>query len=288
MSTLKVMISGANGQLGSDIISTFLAQKQLIFSYTHADAGIEESAKWETWISEYKPDVFINTAAFHQVDLCEADPEKAMLINCISPAQIASICFKHKVRFVNISTDYVFDGNKNEPYLESDQTKPLNVYGLSKQKGEEAILANNADAIIVRVSAIYGVNPCRAKNGLNFVQLMLKKARENADLKVVSNEIVSPTSTQSIADKLVELLETTVKGIVHISSVGQCSWYEFAQAIFELSGTPAKLSEANSSDFPAKTPRPAYSVLANQKLKELHLKPMPHWKESLKVYLSKL
>lgn len=288
MSTLKVMISGANGQLGSDIVSAFSKQKHMVFTYTHADAGIEETAKWDTWISEYKPDVFINTAAFHQVDLCEADPEKAMLINCTAPAQLASICSKHKVRFVHISTDYVFDGNKNEPYLESDQTNPLNVYGLSKQKGEEAILDNNPDAIIVRVSAIYGVNPCRAKNGLNFVQLMLKKAQENADLKVVSNEMVSPTSAQSIADKLVELLETPANGIVHISSVGQCSWYEFAQAIFELSGTPAKLSEANSSDFTAKTPRPAYSVLANHKLQELKLKPMPHWKESLKIFLSKL
>ncbi|MDZ4668048.1 MAG: dTDP-4-dehydrorhamnose reductase [bacterium] len=285
MSHIKIMITGANGQLGSDILHTCKNAGFDVFGYTHADADLADTATWLTWIQQNKPDIFINTAAFHHVDQCEADLAKAMLINCEAPAHIAAICKENQVRFIHISTDYVFDGEKNTPYLESDQAKPLNNYGLSKLKGEEAILLADPNALILRVSAIYGMNPCRAKNGLNFVQLMLKKASENAPLKVVNDEKVSPTSTQSIADKIVELLPTKLHGVVHLTSEGECSWYEFAKEIFDFSIVKADLSMAKSSDFPAKTPRPTYSVLENSKLKELNLTDMPHWREALHAYL---
>lgn len=285
MTHLKIMITGANGQLGLDILATCKKAGHQVFGYTHADADLTDTATWLMWINQNKPDVFINTAAFHHVDQCEADLEKAMQVNCHAPAQIAAICKENSVKFIHFSTDYVFDGNKKAPYLESDQAIPLNNYGKSKLKGEVAILLADTNALILRVSAIYGLNPCRAKNGLNFVQLMLKKAAENAPLKVVNDEIVSPTSTESIAQKLLEIIPSNLSGVVHLTSEGSCSWHEFASEIFDFTKTKANLSIASSSDFPAKTPRPTYSVLENSKIKQININNMPHWKDAIHGYL---
>lgn len=285
MSHIKIMITGANGQLGSDILKACKHAGYEVFGYTHADADLTDTATWLMWIQQNKPDVFINTAAFHHVDQCEADLAKSMQINCDAPAQLAAICKENKVKFIHFSTDYVFDGKKNAPYVESDQAVPLNNYGISKLKGEEAILLADPNAVILRVSAIYGVNPCRAKNGLNFVQLMLKKAAEGAPLKVVNDELVSPTSTESIAQRVIDIIPSKLSGVVHLTSEGACSWHEFASEIFNFTKTQADLSVAKSSDFPAKTPRPSYSVLENSKLKQFNIKNMPHWKDALHAYL---
>ncbi len=279
------MITGANGQLGSDLNDVLSSGGYKIIALTHQDADLADSKKIIDLLNEYQPNVFINTAAFHHVDQCEADLEKAMLINATAPALIAGICKERNITFIHFSTDYVFDGEKGSPYLETAIANPLNNYGISKRKGEEAILLINPNAIIIRVSAIYGKNPCRAKNGLNFVQLMLKKANENADLKVVDDEIVSPTSTESIANCVYELLNKNLSGIIHMTSEGSCSWFEFAQEIFNYSKTPANLTAAKSTDFPAKTPRPKYSVLENEVLKKNDLNFMPHWKTALHLYL---
>ncbi len=279
------MITGANGQLGSDLNDVLSSGGSKIIALTHQDADLADSKKIIALVNEYQPNIFINTAAFHHVDQCEADMEKAMLINATAPALIAGICKERNITFIHFSTDYVFDGEKAEPYVETDTAHPLNNYGISKRKGEEAILLINPNAIIIRVSAIYGKSPCRAKNGLNFVQLMLKKASENADLKVVDDEIVSPTSTESIANCVFELLNKNLSGIIHMTSEGSCSWYEFAQEIFNYAKTPAKLAAAKSIDFPAKTQRPKYSVLENEVLKKNDLNFMPHWKTALHLYL---
>ena len=283
-----IIITGANGQLGSDLCQILGEAGHNIIGLTHADADVSNFQKMKELIVANKADTFINTAAFHHVDQCEADLQKAMQVNCEGPAQIADFCFEKGIRFIHFSTDYVFDGKKKAPYLETDIPHPLNNYGLSKWKGEEAILKANPNALILRVSAIYGVFPCRAKNGLNFVQLMLKKAAENAELRVVNDEQVSPTSTLSIAKMVNIILNHTLNGVVHLTSEGSCSWYDFAKEIFDYMGIEAKLSTASSSDFPAKTPRPSYSVLENYKLKQLQINHMPHWKDALHVYLNSL
>lgn len=279
------MITGANGQLGSDLNDVLSSGGYKVIALNHQDADIADSKKIIALLDEHQANIFINTAAFHHLDQCEADLEKAMLINASAPALIAGVCKERNITFIHFSTDYVFDGKKAEPYVETDAAHPLNNYGISKRKGEEAILIVNPNAIIIRVSAIYGKSPCRAKNGLNFVQLMLKKANENADLKVVDDEIVSPTSTESIANCVFELLNKNLSGIIHMTSEGSCSWFEFAQEIFNYSKTPAKLTAAKSTDFPAKTPRPKYSVLENEVLKKNDLNFMPHWKTALHLYL---
>lgn len=285
----KVIVTGANGQLGSDIVHELQARHYDVVPKTHHQFDVIEYSRVEQILREQKPDVLINTAAFHQVDQCEADPEKARQVNRDAPAHLAKICHGLGIRFIHFSTDYVFDGKKDTPYLESDAAEPLNEYGKSKREGELAILKENPDALILRISAIYGQQPCRAKNGLNFIRLMLKLADEKGSVKVVDDEIVSPTSTLSIARMLPLLMEKELSGVIHITSEGSCSWYDFAKTIFELSDRKhIVVQRAKSSDFPAKTPRPAYSVLENAKLKEEGFPLMPHWKESLEEYLKAL
>lgn len=285
---MKIAVTGANGQLGTDIVNVMRAAGHEVLALTHETLDITDNAAVDAFLEKEKPEVFINPAAYHHVDKCEEFPDIAMLINSTAPARIAAVSKTRGIRFIHFSTDYVFDGEKGAPYVETDKPAPLNSYGRSKYAGEQEIMKANENALILRVSALYGHAPCRAKNGLNFVQLMLKLARERGEVKVVDDEIVSPTSTLSIAQALPELIRMEIKGIVHLTSEGHCSWNAFAREIFDYSNTPVKLERASSSDFPAKTPRPKYSVLENSVLKTNGLPDMPHWKDSLHRYLDSL
>lgn len=284
---MKVMLLGANGQLGSDIADTLKVDHQVI-ALTHSDIDVTDAKRLEELLTEHKPDVLINTTAYHQVDLCEQNPDTAYAINATAPAVMATQCKQRGIRFMHFSTDYVFDGNTAIPYLETDLPKPLNVYGASKWKGEQDVLKANPEAMVIRVSGLYGSHPCRAKNGLNFVQTMLKLARERGSVKVVADEFVSPTYTRNIAQQVYALLDSNVKGIIHATSTGYCSWYEFAREIFDYTKTPVELSKANSDDFPAKVPRPKYSVLENRVLDTHLLNRMEHWKVALHQYLDEI
>ena len=189
-------------------------------------------------------------------------------------------------RLIHISTDYVFDGTKTSPYHEEAPALPLNVYGNTKLSGEHFVRTLNPRHFVVRISAIYGENPCRAKGGLNFVELMLKLAKEREELRVVDDEFVSPTPTALIAQQLVVLNKSADYGLYHATSEGSCSWFEFASAIFELTKTKIRLERAQPGEFPIKTPRPKYSVLENAALKRKSLNIFTHWKEGLQQYLS--
>ena len=281
----RVIITGANGQLGADIVQHMAKCVDDVLQLSHTQIDITDKFAVENLIKEYKPDVFINTAAYHHVDLCEDHPDLAISVNATAPAYIAELSAINKFKFVHFSTDYVFDGSKSSPYNESDITNPLNQYGISKSIGEQQILEANPDSLILRVSALYGIQPCRAKKGLNFVKLMLKLAKDRGEVKVVNDEFVSPTSTESIAHMLPRLLVNDLNGIVHLTAEGACSWYEFAEEIFKQTKTNVILMVATSDDFPAKTNRPKYSVLENRILKEANMNDMPHWKESLQRYL---
>lgn len=284
----KVLITGANGQLGSDLVLSFSQSGYEVIIRTHDDLDIGNFAEVKNQLDLIKPDLLINTAAFHHVDLCEADRDKAMLINAEAPANMARVCKDLNIRFVHFSTDYVFDGMKNEPYTETDIPAPLNVYGDSKMLGEQLIASHCTDYLIIRVSAIYGKYPCRAKNGLNFIQLMLKLAHEKGEVKVVDDEFVSPTATKNIAMQLPVLLDENINGIIHMTSEGACSWHEFAREIFDYTKTQVILHKASSNDFPAKTPRPKYSVMENTVLKSRNINKMMHWKDALHTYLDEM
>jgi dTDP-4-dehydrorhamnose reductase len=184
-----------------------------------------------------------------------------------------------------VSTDYVFDGKKGAPYLEIDVTAPLNAYGISKLAGEHFTAAIAAKYFVLRVSAIYGHQPCRAKGGLNFVELMLKLSHERDELRVVDDEFVTPTPTVQIAEQLVALSRSDRYGLYHGTAEGSCSWYEFAREIFRATGTRIRLEKARPGDFPAKVPRPKYSVLENQALKATQLNVFTDWRVGLDGYL---
>jgi dTDP-4-dehydrorhamnose reductase len=283
---MKVIIIGANGQIGSDLLAVFQARGAHVTGLTHQDIEIADAAAVEAKLAAAAPQVVVNAAAFHNVDACETDPRSAFAVNALGARNLASASLRHGFRLIHISTDYVFDdGGKKQPYTEEDCPRPLNCYGNSKLSGELFIQAIAGNYAVVRVCGLYGAAPCRAKKGLNFVKIMLKLARERGEVKVVTDEFVTPTYTRAAAEQIARLADAPHSGLFHATPQGQCSWYEFAQAIFQYTGTAVKLLPATSADFPAKTPRPSYSVLDNQHLRACGLDIMPDWKQCLRAYL---
>jgi dTDP-4-dehydrorhamnose reductase len=283
---MKVAVIGANGQLGTEIVAAFAARGDAVKALDHADVEISSLTSVESSLRSLRPDVVINTAAYHHVDKCEADPALAFAVNSLGARNVAQVTDSLAAKLVHISTDYVFDGGKRAPYTEQDLAAPLNAYGNSKLSGEYFVRSSNPRHFVVRTSAIYGPNPCRAKGGLNFVELMLKLSREREEVRVVDDEFVSPTTAREIARQLVVLSGTTEYGVYHATAESSCSWYEFARAIFDLTGAKVRLERARPGDFSAKVPRPKYSVLENAALKTRGLNLFTHWKNGLESYLS--
>ena len=186
---------------------------------------------------------------------------------------------------MHVSTDYVFDGGKGSPYVEEDNPRPLNAYGISKLAGEHFVRSTTDKHFVLRTSALYGKSPCRAKGGLNFIELMLKLAKERDELRVVDSEVVTPTSTAELAQQIVELSRSDCYGLYHATAEGRCSWYEFAREIFALTGTSVRLNVAAPGEFPAKVARPSYSVLENRALKNRGLNTFKPWQDGLQKYL---
>jgi dTDP-4-dehydrorhamnose reductase len=213
------------------------------------------------------------------------EPERAFAVNATAVRRLAQACARLGALLVHISTDYVFDGAKGTPYVEEDAPCPLSVYAASKLAGEYLARAVAPRHAVVRTCGLYGATPCRAKAGLNFPRAMLKLAREKGEVRVVTDEFVTPTYTVDLAGQLVRIVDAGATGLFHATPQGQCSWYEFAAAVFELTGTPVRLHKAVVADFPPKVRRPSYSVLENAHLKRLGLDVMPEWRTSLERYV---
>ena len=285
---MRVAVIGANGQLGSDICHVYKQAGHDIRELNHDKIDITEFDKCFEVLKAINPDLVISTAAMHNVEICEENPEKSFLVNGIGARNLALLSKEIQIPLVHFSTDYIFDGQKESPYFEDDLPIPLNVYGNTKLSGE-IFLRNIADSFfIVRVSGLYGKAACRAKGGLNFVQLMLKLANEKDEIRVVDDEVLSPTYTISVAEQLERLTQTDKYGVYHMVSEGSCSWYEFAKKIFELAEIDIELNVAHPDEFPVKVPRPKYSVLRNRNLEAEGLNIMPHWVEGLRRYLMSL
>ena len=283
---MKVAVLGANGQLGQDVAAAYIAAGDEVFSLTHQHLTIESLESVKQALQDIRPEVVVNTAAFHHVERCETETERAFEVNALGARNVALASAALGSKLVQISTDYVFDGAKNAPYVEEDMPRPLNVYANSKLAGEYFVRGANPRHFVMRVSAIYGLHPCRAKGGLNFVDTMLKLAQERDRLRVVNDEFVSPTSTVEIARQVVALGRTEEYGLYPATAEGSCSWYEFAQTIFELTATRVALEPALPGEFGTKVTRPKYSVLENRALKNRSLNLFGHWKDGLKAYLA--
>ncbi|HUP02843.1 MAG TPA: dTDP-4-dehydrorhamnose reductase [Bryobacteraceae bacterium] len=283
---MKVAVLGGEGQLGVDVVRAFAANGDDVASLRHCDVELADQASVSAALRAARPDLLINTAAMHQVEDCEADPARAFAVNALGVWRLAQAAQEAGCALMHVSTDYVFDGAKGSPYREGDAPRPLNAYGNSKLAGEYFVRAAAEKHFVLRTSAIYGTSPCRAKGGLNFIQLMLKLAKTRGEVHVVDDEFVTPTSTRELARQMLVLSRTTAYGLYHATAEGACTWLEFAGQIFALTGTEAVLKPARPGEFPAKTPRPKYSVLENQALKNLGLNTFRPWQEGLREYLN--
>ena len=285
---MRVAIIGANGQLGSDIFKAFEEKGDDVIALNHDRLEVSDFGSVQTIMGDLEPNLVVNTAAMHNVEACEEDPGKAFLVNGIGAGNLARVSNDVGYTLMHISTDYVFDGAKQAPYTEEDCSNPLNVYGNTKLSGEFFVRNVAERYFVLRVSGLYGINPCRAKGGLNFVTLMLKLAKEREEVRVVDDEVLTPTCTDDIANQIICLAECTDYGVYHVTAQDSCSWHEFAGKIFELTNASVRLSVADPGEFPVKVPRPKYSVLENRGLKSVGLDMMPHWSEGLETYLNNI
>ncbi len=268
---MKTLIIGADGQLGSDVCRAFADVEICRAGVSSGDIRIDitnETDVRRLVEKEFRPDIVVNTAAFHNVPKCEEDPASAYAVNAMGAKYLATACQQAGARLIHVSTDYVFGNGGTAPYTEADREIPLSTYGASKLAGEHLIAAECENHFIVRGSGLYGAAPCKAKGGKNFVQLMLHLARERGEVKVVTDERVSPTYTAPLARQIRLIAERAEPGLYHATCDGECSWYEFAEAIFEESGTEVKLLKATQADFPSPVKRPDYSILENKHLRD--------------------
>jgi dTDP-4-dehydrorhamnose reductase len=282
---MKVAVIGANGQLGTDTARAFEESGDEVVALAHSDIEIADRDSVFAALRGMRPRIVVNTAAMHHVDNCEREPEKAFAVNAVGARNLAFAARGIGALLIHVSTDYVFDGAKTSPYLETDCPRPLNVYGNSKLAGEHFVECVAERYFVVRTSGLYGKAPCRAKGGRNFVELMLKLGRERGEVRVVDDERVSPTNTRELARQIVALSRSDAYGLYHATAESSCSWHEFAQTIFALAQTQVNVKVASPDEFPAKTPRPKYSVLENRALKLAGLNTLGTWEEGLCDYL---
>ncbi|MCX6566385.1 MAG: dTDP-4-dehydrorhamnose reductase [Candidatus Aminicenantes bacterium] len=281
---MRIAIIGADGQLGTDLVSALKGQDVVPLFWPEFDVTRAEAAA--EVLSRNRPDTVINTAAFHRVDECEDRADQAFAVNAIAVRDLSRTCRTIGAVLVHFSTDYVFDGEKRKPYLEDDRPGPLSVYAASKLAGEHFVRAYAERAFVIRTCGLFGKTGCLEKRR-NFIGTMLYLASSRRDpIRVVNDQFVTPTSTVELAARVAELIKTDAYGLYHMTAEGSCSWSEFARAIFELSGgDPSVVVPVDSASFGAKAKRPAYSVLENARMKTIGLTPFSYWRDALSAFL---
>jgi dTDP-4-dehydrorhamnose reductase len=281
---MKVAVIGGDGQLGSDLVAHFAAAGDEVVALGHREVEVADLAAVRRALAGAAPEVVVNCAAFHQPLRCEEEPERAFAVNAVGARHVALAAAELAAAVVYFSTDYVFAGDAATPYAETDLPRPLGVYGASKLAGEHLTLATATRAWVLRVSAIYGRVPCRAK-GDNFLTMILRRAREQGEVRVVEDEVTAPTPTAEIARATREILAGGDPGLYHVACAGSCSWFEFTRALFDLAGVATPLRPARAADFPGPVRRPAYSVLGSRRYEALGGR-MPPWREALAGFLA--
>jgi dTDP-4-dehydrorhamnose reductase len=282
-SPARLLVFGGWGQLGSDLARVVEGRHELVRP-RRGETDVTDAERVALEIERVGPDVVINAAAFHKVELCELDPATAFAVNDSAARNVASAAAQAGVRSVFISTDYVFGGEKREPYVEDDPVSPLSVYGRSKAAGEASVLDADPDGLVVRTSGLFGHAGSSGKGG-NFVETMLAKAARLEHIRVVDDQVFSPTCSRDLAERLLLLVEEGAPaGIHHATGSGSCSWYELARSALELAEIDADLSPCKT-DRSAPVARPPFSVLEDSKGAGLGLPPVRPWREALAWYL---
>jgi len=285
MKEMKILIIGKTGQLGGALIEDAIAAGHDVFAPDKHELDITNKQSFLTAMKQFLPDVVINTAAYHNVPLCETNPTRAFQTNCIAVKEMAEISSDFNAWFISFSTDYVFDGKKRAPYTESDTPKPLQMYGLSKLAGEYAALSYQ-NSIIIRTCGLYGLQGATSKGG-NFVDNRIKDAEKNTYLEVGNNQTVSPTYTGDLSKAILQLIEQPSKesGIYHLVNQGYCTWYEFTKEIYRIMNIGIELVPVNRKGKTDNMRRPLFSALKNENAAKIDIN-LPDWRDVLIKYLN--
>ncbi len=281
---MKILLIGKTGQLGGDIIRNDTVHE--IYAPDRTALDIRSRDAINAVIENYRPEAVINTAAFHNVPLCETDPLNAFNVNCVAVQELARACNRIKALFVTFSTDYVFDGEKKALYTEDDRPAPLQIYGITRVAGEYATLSAAPDnSIIIRTCGLYGISGSQSKGG-NFVDKRIQDAETLTTMEMSCDQVVSPTYTHDLSKAVLQLIEHPQKkpGIYHLVNEGECSWFEFTKAIYEIMGFRIKVEPIDRGGKSGDMRRPLYSALANTKARALGII-LPQWRDALGRYL---
>jgi len=281
----RVAVIGSTGQLGHDLVEILRAANRFeVVALDHSQIECADAASVRRVLLPLRARAVINCAAFVRVDDCESLAREAFAVNALGALNVARAAAESGAKCVYLSTDYVFDGAKDSPYVESDATAPINVYGASKLAGEHLVRQAAPDWLIVRVASLFGKTGARGKGG-NFIETILANARKGEPLKVVDDILISPTYTRDASRAIAQLISAGVTGIMHAANSGACTWYEFAKTALDLCQLAAPIAAVSSSQFPTPTRRPRNSALASLRLSQEFNITMPPWRDALRAYL---
>ena len=284
---MKILITGGDGQLGNSLKKLAGEYRDHVFTFIDiGDLDLTDARALAAFLTAHHPDILINCAAYTAVDKAESEPERAMAVNAAAPGEMARICANSGIRMIQISTDYVFDGRSYKPYRETDPVNPISVYSKSKLEGETLIRKQDVKGIIIRTSWLY------SEYGQNFVKTILKKGKETGKLNVVFDQAGGPTYAGDLARAILDILPAVAEAdsmeVYHYANEGVISWYDFAHAIIEISGTECAIEPVMTSAYPTPAARPAYSVFNKAKFKERFRIAIPYWRTSLEICIGNL
>ena len=279
---MKILVTGVKGQLGYDVVRELEGRGIEAVGVDIDEMDITDADSVDRTIREAAPDAVIHCAAYTAVDAAEENEELCRRVNAAGPRNIAAVCKDLDIKMIQISTDYVFDGQGERPWEPDDPCHPMSVYGKTKYEGELAVMELLEKYFIVRIAWVFGIN------GKNFVKIMLNLAKNHDTIRVVNDQFGSPTYTLDLARLLVDMVLTEKYGIYHATNEGTCSWYEYACAIFEEAGVKVNVVPVTTEEYGAKASRPANSRMSKEKLTEKGFQRLPEWRDALKRYICEL
>ena len=284
MSPARALVTGGGGQLASDLEEQLGAIGVEVWAPARASLDVTDDDAVAGAFESVRPELVVNCAAFHNLDVCEREEDRSFAVNARAVKRLAERSAAAGARFVHLSTNYVFDGARADPYREDDVPNPRSVYAISKLAGEYCALSYSPDALVVRGAGLYGLHGSGQKGG-NFVTRMLARARSDGELRMVADQLLSPTFTADLAGALIEAVEADATGVLHLTAGGACSWFEFTQAITELAGIDVPIESVRTTVPPGGVDRPLNGVLARPAADALGLTPLRHWRDALEDYM---
>lgn len=284
MTLERVLVTGGRGQLGSELKKLLSDRGVEVAAPGREELDITDDRAVANAFEDLRPGCIFNCAAFHNLEVCERQEDRTFEVNARAVKRLAQRCADAGAKLVHLSTNYVFDGTSDRAYREDDIPRPLSAYAISKLAGEHCALSYGGDALVVRTAGLYGVHGSASKGG-NFVTRVLERARAGEPIRMVDDQRLTPTYTVDLAAALVRAVDAGTSGLLHMTSSGECSWFEFARAALDLSGVRARIEPVETAIAPGGVVRPLNGVLANERAESLGLAPLRSWPEALAAYV---